>query len=74
MAQDQTDRPDRRAFLQAVRLATASALSATPGSCSARAPAKATTLPKRKLGKTGLEITMLEMGTGASASKACSNA
>ena len=29
------------------------------------APAKAQALPKRKLGKTGLEITLLEMGTGA---------
>ena len=29
------------------------------------APAKTPVLPKRKLGKTGVEITMLEMGTGA---------
>ena len=65
MAQDQTDRSDRRAFLQAGALATASALSAAPGYGAQDAPAKATTLPKRKLGKTGLEITMLEMGTGA---------
>jgi aryl-alcohol dehydrogenase-like predicted oxidoreductase len=66
MAQDQTDRPDRRAFLQAGALATASALSATSAQAMQDAPAaKAPTLPKRKLGKTGLEITMLEMGTGA---------
>ena len=68
MAQDETDRPDRRAFLQAGALATASALSATPGYGAQDAPAAAKaakTLPKRKLGKTGLEITMLEMGTGA---------
>ena len=65
MAQDQSDRPDRRTFLQAGALATASALSASPGNGAQDAPAKATTLPKRKLGKTDLEITMLEMGTGA---------
>jgi uncharacterized protein len=65
MAQDQTDRPDRRAFLQAGALATASALSATPGNGAQVAPTTPTTLPKRKLGKTDLEITMLEMGTGA---------
>jgi aryl-alcohol dehydrogenase-like predicted oxidoreductase len=66
MAQDETDRPDRRAFLQAGALATASALSATSAQAMQDAPAaKAPTLPKRKLGKTGLEITMLEMGTGA---------
>ena len=65
MAQDQTDRSDRRAFLQAGALATASALSAAPGYGAQAAPAKAATLPKRKLGTTGLEITMLEMGTGA---------
>jgi predicted aldo/keto reductase-like oxidoreductase len=66
MAQDETDRPDRRAFLQAGALATASALSVAPGYGAQDAPAKAAkVLPKRKLGKTGLEITMLEMGTGA---------
>ena len=66
MAQDETDRSDRRAFLQAGALATASALSVAPGYGAQDAPAKAAkTLPKRKLGKTGLEITMLEMGTGA---------
>ena len=65
MAQEETDRSDRRAFLQAGAIATASALSVTPGYGAQDAPAKAATLPKRKLGKTGLEITMLEMGTGA---------
>jgi predicted aldo/keto reductase-like oxidoreductase len=68
MAQDETDRPDRRAFLQAGALATASALSTTPGYGAQDAPVSAKAakiLPKRKLGKTGLEITMLEMGTGA---------
>jgi uncharacterized protein len=65
MAHEEKDRSDRRAFLQAGAIATASALSVSPGQGAQDAPAKATTLPKRKLGKTGLEITMLEMGTGA---------
>ena len=65
MAHEEPDRSDRRTFLQAGALATASALSVAPGSIAQDAPAKATTLPKRKLGKTGLEITLLEMGTGA---------
>jgi aryl-alcohol dehydrogenase-like predicted oxidoreductase len=66
MAQEEKDRSDRRAFLQAGALATASAISVTPGYAVQDAPAAQTKiLPKRKLGKTGLEITMLEMGTGA---------
>ena len=66
MSHDETNRTDRRTFLQAGALATAAALSAAPGAEAAQdAPAKAPVLPKRKLGKTGLEITMLEMGTGA---------
>ena len=66
MSLDQTDRPDRRAFLQAGALATASALSMSTSHGAQVAPAAtAKTLPKRMLGKTGLEITMLEMGTGA---------
>ena len=65
MAHEETDRSDRRSFLQAGALATAGALGVTPGSDAQEGAAKATVLPKRKLGKTGLEITMLEMGTGA---------
>jgi predicted aldo/keto reductase-like oxidoreductase len=67
MAHEETDRSDRRAFLQAGALATASALSVAPGfgAQQAPAPAPAKSLPKRKLGRTGLEITLLEMGTGA---------
>jgi aryl-alcohol dehydrogenase-like predicted oxidoreductase len=57
--------PDRRAFLQAGALATASALSMTPGAPAQDAGAKPAVLPKRKLGKTGIEITLLEMGSGA---------
>ena len=65
MSHDETNGTDRRTFLQAGALATAAALGAAPGLEAQDAPAKArTVLPKRKLGKTGLEITMLEMGTG----------
>jgi len=64
MSDETTGQTDRRAFLQAGALATATAL--TMGSCAeAQNVAKATALPKRKLGKTGLETTLLEMGTGA---------
>ena len=66
MFQEETNNPDRRAF--------------PPGRCSRYGggpgrnlqawrrrtpPAKPPILPKRKLGKTGVEITLLEMGTGA---------
>jgi aryl-alcohol dehydrogenase-like predicted oxidoreductase len=62
---EETTNPDRRTFLQAGALATAAALSATSGVEAQDAPGKARVLPKRKLGKTGVEITLLEMGTGA---------
>ena len=65
MSHDETSGTDRRAFLQAGALATAAALGAASSVEAQDAPAKTPVLPKRKLGKTGLEITMLEMGTGA---------
>src|SRR5260370_39347683 len=65
MSDDQTNSPDRREFLQAGALATAAALGAASGLQAQNEAAKPTTLPKRKLGKTGVEITLLEMGTGA---------
>ena len=65
MSQEETNNPDRRAFLQAGALATAAALGATSGVEAQDVPAKTLVLPKRKLGKTGVEITLLEMGTGA---------
>lgn len=64
MSHDETTCPDRRAFLQAGALATAAALSTNSG-LEAQEAAKTAVLPKRKLGRTGLEITLLEMGTGA---------
>jgi predicted aldo/keto reductase-like oxidoreductase len=65
MSHDETNGTDRRTFLQAGALATAAALGGTPHADAADDPAKSTVLPKRKLGKTGAEITLLEMGTGA---------
>jgi predicted aldo/keto reductase-like oxidoreductase len=65
MSHDQTSSTDRRTFLQAGALATAAALGATGRVEAQDAAAKAPVLPKRKLGKTDIEITMLEMGTGA---------
>ena len=64
MSHDQTGGTDRRTFLQAGALATAAALTAT-GPSEAQDAARSAVLPKRKLGKTDIEITMLEMGTGA---------
>ncbi len=65
MAHDETLDTGRRTFLQAGALATAATLGAAGGFEVHAAPAQAAILPKRKLGKTGLEITLLEMGTGA---------
>jgi aryl-alcohol dehydrogenase-like predicted oxidoreductase len=65
MSHDETSGTDRRTFLQAGALATAAALGSSSSVEAQDAPAKTPVLPKRKLGKTGLEITMLEMGTGA---------
>jgi uncharacterized protein len=62
MAHDEIDRTDRRRFLQAGALATASAVSLTPGLAAQDLVAKTPLLPKRKLGKTGLEVSMLEAG------------
>ncbi len=64
MSHDETIGTDRRAFLQAGALATAAALGTSSGAV-AQQPATAAALPKRKLGKTGVEISLLEMGTGA---------
>ena len=60
MSHGPTNGTDRRSFLQAGAVATAAALSqANPISAQDAKPA---TLPKRVLGKTGVEITMLDQG------------
>ncbi len=65
MSHEETNRTDRRTFLQAGALATTAALGAAAGLEAQTAPAKTPVLPKRTLGKTGIAMTMLEMGTGA---------
>jgi len=70
MSQDETTGTDRRTFLQAGAIATAAALGAAPGGEARAEEPKAAkagkaVLPTRKLGRTGLDITLLEMGTGA---------
>ena len=62
MAHDEPNSTDRRTFLQAGALATASALSLAPGLKAQDAPAKVVTVPRRPLGKTGVDITMLNQG------------
>jgi len=65
MSHDETSGTDRRTFLQAGALAAAAALGASSSADAQEGAAKAQVLPKRKIGKTGLEMTLLEMGTGA---------
>src|SRR5437762_282523 len=68
MAHEETDRnrnrTDRRTFLQAGALAAASAASLAPGASAQEkeAAAKPPTIPRRTLGKTGVEVTMLDQG------------
>ncbi len=64
MARDESPIPtDRRTFLQAGAVAAAATtLSLPQGARAQDAPEKAAELPRRKLGKTGVEITMLEQG------------
>jgi uncharacterized protein len=65
MNQDrEADRTDRRAFLQAGALATATAIRLNPGASAQDAPVvkSPAVVPRRTLGKTGVEITMLDQG------------
>ena len=62
MPHEESTSPDRRTFLQAGALATASALSLASGSNAQDAAEKAKPIPTRKLGRTGIEITMLDQG------------
>jgi predicted aldo/keto reductase-like oxidoreductase len=72
MAHDEMMSTDRRAFLQAGVLAAASAASLVPGVKAQEGPANAnahaTAIPRRPLGKTGVEITMLDQGAVRGAS------
>jgi aryl-alcohol dehydrogenase-like predicted oxidoreductase len=53
----------RREFLQSGAIATASALTMASGSQAAPQSAKTPILPRRMLGKTGAEVTILNLGT-----------
>src|SRR5580698_2793890 len=59
------DRPevDRREFLQAGALASAAALTLGSPSLGDEPNASKSTLPTRKLGKTGVDVTILNHGT-----------
>jgi uncharacterized protein len=71
MPPEELDQTDRRTFLQAGTLATASAMtvsaavaaqSAADKTHAAATPTPPATIPKRKLGKSGVEITILDQG------------
>ena len=65
MARDETESTDRRTFLRSGTLATAAALGATAGlkAQAQDAPAKAPAIPRRRLGKTGIDVTILDQGS-----------
>ena len=64
MTRDESNNTDRRTFLQvgAGALAAASAVGSASGLNAQEAAAKPTSLPRRALGKTGVEITILDQG------------
>jgi predicted aldo/keto reductase-like oxidoreductase len=64
MAHDDTSLTDRRTFFQAGALATASALGTASAVNAQDAAPKPMELPRRRLGKTGVDITILDQGTG----------
>jgi aryl-alcohol dehydrogenase-like predicted oxidoreductase len=66
MHEPQSNSLDRRVFLQAGVVATAATTGLVAGSATAqdsKAPSGKPTLPKRKLGNTGVEVTLLNHGT-----------
>ena len=69
MAHDSTSSTDRRTFLQAgaVAAAAATSLGSSPVADAQDLPAKGLTIPRRPLGKTGIEVTLLDAGTGRGA-------
>ena len=64
MGHDETNRNDRRAFLQVGALATASALGTAASFGAQDAVPTSSVLPRRPLGKTGVDVTILDQGTG----------
>ncbi len=65
MSDNDRSRVDRREFLQAGTLAAASAAVIGSGAGTASAADAPAILPTRKLGKTGVDVTILNVGTGA---------
>src|SRR5262245_42032419 len=68
MARDESNSTDRRAFLRAGAAASAAAFALSNGGNAQEppkvAPEPPKTIPRRVLGKTGVEITMLDLGSG----------
>ncbi len=64
MRHDESNLTDRRAFLQAGAAATAAALSTSAAANARDVAAQPIELPRRPLGKTGINITILDQGTG----------
>ncbi|HWE39275.1 MAG TPA: aldo/keto reductase [Isosphaeraceae bacterium] len=63
MSNDESVHPDRRNFLRAGAATLATAAATTAGAAPQDAPAaKPAEIPKRKLGKTGVEVTLLDQG------------
>ncbi|MEO6807597.1 MAG: aldo/keto reductase [Isosphaeraceae bacterium] len=63
MTGPEPSRVNRRDFLQAGAIATTAAMSTTSVGKAADSPASKTTLPRRPLGKTGVDLTILNIGT-----------
>ncbi len=63
MSGHETPGTDRRTFLQSGALATAAAIGSIPAAGAQEQPAKQVEIPRRTLGKTGVQVTMLEQGT-----------
>ncbi len=63
MSEHETRATDRRTFLQAGALTTAAALGSIAAAGAQENQAKPVEIPRRTLGKTGVQVTMLEQGT-----------
>jgi len=63
MIENEVDQVNLRGFMRTSAAATASALALTSGSRADAPPATKTSLPRRPLGKTGVEVTILNQGT-----------
>jgi predicted aldo/keto reductase-like oxidoreductase len=64
MAENDQSLTDRRIFLQAGAVATASVVASPSAGNAQNTTAKPMDLPRRPLGKTGIDITILDQGTG----------